>query len=574
MDIKSGVEFQNYLLQAKLGDGASGEVWKARDLRRPRSVAVKIMRDYLAQSQNPIHRERFKREIAAMKLLGEHPNIPAFYEGDGNVKLPFFVMQFIGGEGMDTILDTGAIRNIPAVKRMDIISQIADALSYAHSAGYIHRDIKPGNIKIIGDDTAFLMDFSVAFEEENMAETQLGIGTPLYMPPEVFPSRAGDIFSLALVTYEILYGIHAIFRPTDRITTAAEAKVLMDERLRNKTWNHPTHSSMLQPLNVDLEIVDNVFERALAYNPEERYQSSQEFSNELRRAVGLAPVDATPRSASIDGGYYDEIAQETPIYLSNNPPLASSYPTGPAVSTSQPPFGGYPLFAIIAVVAIVAISVVGVVALLLDENNAEPSDKDLLLASPIVTATFSTTSIETAVIDETTETPTLTPSPTNTMPPITHTLTSAPSHAVVAVTATLLPPSATASLTPRATETRTPTTARTPLSTPEILSTSIPINLEQNLVGLFDIANNTDTYQCLQFNALYRHLVEFKDAPEYAAYSEQLVGRESPLTFIYNAFCSLQIQEPVPLVGSALETRNDDLITLLQTIFTQLRQSN
>lgn len=559
MDIKSGVEFQNYLLQAKLGDGASGEVWKARDLRKPRSVAVKIMRDYLAQSQNPIHRERFKREIAAMKLLGEHPNIPAFYEGDGNVKLPFFVMQFIGGEGMDTILDTGAIRNIPAVKRIDIISQIADALSYAHSAGYIHRDIKPGNIKIIGDDTAFLMDFSVAFEEENMAETQLGIGTPLYMPPEVFPSRAGDIFSLALVTYEILYGIHAIFRPTDRITTAAEAKVLMDERLRNKTWNHPTHSSMLQPLNVDLEIVDNVFERALAYNPEERYQSSQEFSNELRRAVGLAPVDATPRSASIDGGYYDEIAQETPIYLSNNPPLASSYPTGPAVSTSQPPFGGYPLFAIIAVVAIVAISVVGVVALLLDENNAEPADEGLLLVSPTVSETSTSTP---------------TPSPTNTTPPTTPALTSAATQAAGLITATFSPPSATAILTPTVTKTRTPTTTRTPLSTPEILSTSIPINLEQNLVGLFDIANNTDAYQCLQFNALYRHLVEFKDVPEYAAYSEQLVGRESPLTFIYNAFCSLQVQEPVPLVGSALETRNDDLITLLQTIFTQLRQSN
>lgn len=559
MDIKSGVEFQNYLLQAKLGDGASGEVWKARDLRKPRSVAVKIMRDYLAQSQNPIHRERFKREIAAMKLLGEHPNIPAFYEGDGNVKLPFFVMQFIGGEGMDTILDTGAIRNIPAVKRIDIISQIADALSYAHSAGYIHRDIKPGNIKIIGDDTAFLMDFSVAFEEENMAETQLGIGTPLYMPPEVFPSRAGDIFSLALVTYEILYGIHAIFRPTDRITTAAEAKVLMDERLRNKTWNHPTHSSMLQPLNVDLEIVDNVFERALAYNPEERYQSSQEFSNELRRAVGLAPVDATPRSASIDGGYYDEIAQETPIYLSNNPPLASSYPTGPAVSTSQPPFGGYPLFAIIAVVAIVAISVVGVVALLLDENNAEPADEGLLLVSPTVSETSTSTP---------------TPSPTNTTPPTTPAVTSAATQAAGLITATFSPPSATAILTPTVTETRTPTTTKTPLSTPEILFTPIPINLEQNLVGLFDIANNTDAYQCLQFNALYRHLVEFKDVPEYAAYSEQLVGRESPLTFIYNAFCSLQIQEPVPLVGSALETRNDDLITLLQTIFTQLRQSN
>ncbi|MBZ0309332.1 MAG: serine/threonine protein kinase, partial [Anaerolineae bacterium] len=329
MDIKSGIEFQKYLLQTKLGDGASGEVWKARDTRQPRFVAVKIMRDYLAQSQNPIHRERFKREIAAMKLLGEHPNIPAFYEGDGNFKLPFFVMQFIGGEGVDTILDTGTVKNIPALKRVDIISQIADALSYAHNAGYIHRDIKPGNIKIIGDDTAFLMDFSVAFEEENMAETQLGIGTPLYMPPEVFPSRAGDIFSFALVAYELLYGIHAIFRPTDRITTAAEAKVLMDERLRNKTWNHPTHTPMLQPLNVDLEGVDRVFEKALAYKPDERYQSPQELANELRKAVGLAPVDATPRP-TFTGISYDELGQETPIYFPDHEETRALYASATA----------------------------------------------------------------------------------------------------------------------------------------------------------------------------------------------------------------------------------------------------
>ncbi|MBC6963014.1 MAG: serine/threonine protein kinase, partial [Nitrosomonas sp.] len=554
-----GRTIDNYTINRLIAKGGMGRVYEAVEKGSNRKIAMKVLA--LEEDRASEIMERFQREAQSLGRLESHPNIVTIYRYGEVEGIHYIAMQLIDGislaEYYNELKNKGHF--IPPDELLHIVKQVVNALDYAHERGVIHRDIKPGNIKIIGDDTAFLMDFSVAFEEENMAETQLGIGTPLYMPPEVFPSRAGDIFSLALVTYEILYGIHAIFRPTDRITTAAEAKVLMDERLRNKTWNHPTHSSMLQPLNVDLEIVDNVFERALAYNPEERYQSSQEFSNELRRAVGLAPVDATPRSPSIDGGYYDEIAQETPIYLSNNPPLASSYPTGPAVSTSQPPFGGYPLFAIIAVVAIVAISVVGVVALLLDENNAEPADEGLLLVSPTVSETSTSTP---------------TPSPTNTTPPTTPAVTSAATQAAGLITATFSPPSATAILTPTATETRTPTTTRTPLSTPEILSTSIPINLEQNLVGLFDIANNTDAYQCLQFNALYRHLVEFKDVPEYAAYSEQLVGRESPLTFIYNAFCSLQIQEPVPLVGSALETRNDDLITLLQTIFTQLRQSN
>ncbi len=564
MDIKSGVEFQKYLLQTKLGDGASGEVWKARDLRQPRSVAVKIMRDYLAQSQNPIHRERFKREIAAMKQLGEHPNIPAFYEGDGNFKLPFFVMQFIGGEGMDTILDTGTVKNIPALKRVDIISQIADALSYAHNAGYIHRDIKPGNIKIIGDDTAFLMDFSVAFEEENMAETQLGIGTPLYMPPEVFPSRAGDIFSFALVAYEILYGIHAIFRPTDRITTAAEAKVLMDERLRNKTWNHPTHSPMLQPLNVDLEAVDRVFEKALAYRPEDRYQSPQEFANDLRKAVGLAPVDATPRS-SFMGLSYDELGQETPVYLSNNVSTDTIYPSPTADIIEAAETKGRLYTLLFPLVLLLGIVVLGVLFLLW---NWEDENRTAEQVFPTQTAT------EIAVIMAPTESPVQ--PPMNVIPLSTRTSTSTAPVSAALVTTTL-PPTRTTSPTDTvtATPTHTPThtLTRTPTHTPLPTITPIPMNLEANLLELYESVSDSDEYYCLRLNAIYEHILKHKNNAEYQNYSEQLVGQDSPLTFIYTAFCSLQTDEPVALTGRLLEANHDDLITLLETLAAQLRES-
>lgn len=563
MDIKSGVEFQKYLLQTKLGDGASGEVWKARDTRQPRSVAVKIMRDYLAQSQNPIHRERFKREIAAMKQLGEHPNIPAFYEGDGNFKLPFFVMQFIGGEGMDTILDTGAVKNIPALKRVDIISQIADALSYAHNAGYIHRDIKPGNIKIIGDDTAFLMDFSVAFEEENMAETQLGIGTPLYMPPEVFPSRAGDIFSFALVAYEILYGIHAIFRPTDRITTAAEAKVLMDERLRNKTWNHPTHSPMLQPLNVDVDVVDRVFEKALSYKPEDRYQKPQEFANDLRKAVGLAPVDATPRT-SFMGISYDELGQETPVYLSNNVSTDTVYPSATADIREAAETRSRVYTLLFPLLFLLGMVVLGILFLLWNrEDESRTTDQ----VFPTQTLT------ELAVVIAPTET--LIPTqqrPLNTIPLWTRTATTA-APVSAALATTTLPPTTrpTETITPTATPSQTLTRTPTPTLLPTL--TPIPMNLEANLLELFEIASDADAYECLRFNALYEHIVKHKNNTEYENYSEQLVGADSPLTFIYTAFCSLQTDEPVALAGKALEDNNDDLITLLQTIVIQLRES-
>lgn len=553
MEIKKGAEFKTYLLQTKLGDGASGEVWKARDMSQPRSVAVKIMRDYLSQSQNPIHRERFNREIAAMKLLGEHPNIPAFFDGDGNFILPYFVMQFIGGEGMDTILDTGAIKNISALKRMDIISQISDALSFAHNAGYIHRDIKPGNIKIIGDDTAFLMDFSVAFEEENSTETQLGIGTPLYMPPEVYPSRAGDIFSLALVAYEILYGIHAVFRPTDRITTAAEAKGLMDQRLRDKTWNHPSHSSMLQNLNVDLEAVDKVFVKALSYKADDRYQDAQDFSNDLRRAVGLEPINARPRTLIVDRTF-DELSQETPIYISNVAPSSQNREATILTSDIAPQQPESPRKLMnTAAIALIGVLLITVIYLFLNQSDDSEQGMTSSTATLIQTNSPSVLPTEEVAVGAT---------PTRKIIPLS-----------TRTSENEMPTESSTELEVEPTLTDTLSMTDTPAATPTATDIPISLNFKENLQDLFEIVNNPDEYRCLRFNELYKHFDLQRNEPDtlYAEYGEELVGEDSPMTFIYDSFCSKQTSEPTPLSPLSLETYNDELVRDVRFIVSQLR---
>ncbi len=572
LEIKSGIEFKHYLLQTKLGDGASGEVWKARDLEKPRNAAVKIMRDYLVQSQNPIHRERFVREIAAMQKLGEHPNIPSLYDWDDHSKPPYFVMQFIGGDGMDTILETGKIKEISALNRMDIISQISDALSFAHAEGYIHRDIKPGNIKIIGDDTAFLMDFSVTYEE-SVQETQLGIGTPLYMPPEVFPSRAGDIFSLALVCYEILYGIHAIFRPTDRITTAVEAKALMDTRLRDKTWNHPAHSPMLQNLTVDLDRVNTVFEKALAYKPEDRYQDAQAFSNDLRKAVGLQPINARPRTTQ-HGLDYDELSQATPIYISGVS-SASNIPSAEKNGRPITLFGSLlnttaksttlPTWVVGGLVGVVLILLAGAAFVLFSNTDSDNGNEAAFAVTATATAsstsepTFTPTNLPPTTVVPTEVSPTSVSIGTATIRATrvanlaTRTATDAPPATQIAV----LLPTASATVTLEAT------------SIPTIQPTPLPLNLKQNLESLFEIVSNPDEYQCPRFNEYYEHFKQQQNNAIYKDYSDRLIGTQSPMTFIHENFCKDQSADTIQLLP-VLEDKNDELIQLLQNIFQQL----
>ena len=176
-----------YELDQVIGRGGMAEVWRARDLRLERDVAVKRLRVDLAS--DPTFQARFRREAQSAAGLN-HPNIVAVYdtgeERDGDVSVPFIVMELVEGVTLREVLRDG--RKIVPDRAMEFTAGVLDALAYSHRAGIIHRDIKPANVMLTPGGTVKVMDFgiarAVADTSATMTQTAAVIGTAQYLSPE------------------------------------------------------------------------------------------------------------------------------------------------------------------------------------------------------------------------------------------------------------------------------------------------------------------------------------------------------------------------------------------------------
>src|SRR5579884_1537303 len=197
----------NYEVLEKLGEGGMGEVWRARDDRLNRTVAVKILPQDVAN--DPARRARFEQEARALGALN-HPNIVAVYDAGQENGQAFIVSELVDGEPLRNVIDRG---RLPSRKVIDYGIQIAEALAAAHGMGIVHRDLKPENIMITRDGRVKVLDFGLAKPlsssdpertlDENLTQPGLLIGTVAYMSPE--QSRGGEIsfqsdqFSLGVI---------------------------------------------------------------------------------------------------------------------------------------------------------------------------------------------------------------------------------------------------------------------------------------------------------------------------------------------------------------------------------------
>src|ERR671937_1741361 len=155
MSLVAGFRLGPYEIQSALGAGGMGEVYKARDTRLDRTVAIKVLPDTLAA--DPQFRERFDREARAISQL-THPNICTLYDVGEQQRTAFLVMEYLEGETLEQRLKKGAL---PLDEALKIAIQIADALSAAHRQGIVHRDLKPGNV-MLTKGGAKLLDFGLA----------------------------------------------------------------------------------------------------------------------------------------------------------------------------------------------------------------------------------------------------------------------------------------------------------------------------------------------------------------------------------------------------------------------------
>src|SRR5256884_385230 len=197
-----------YEVLAELGRGGMATVYLAHDLALDRKVAIKVLAPALLLMGEGMV-ERFKREARTAAALS-HPHIIPIYAVKESEHVLYFVMKYVQGRALDTVIRDVGTLPIPMVQT--ILAQVGDALGYAHRHGVIHRDIKSANIMLDEDGRAVVTDFGIAqlVQEEGLTMTGVTVGTPTYMSPEQCATRdvtgASDQYSLGVVAYEMLTG--------------------------------------------------------------------------------------------------------------------------------------------------------------------------------------------------------------------------------------------------------------------------------------------------------------------------------------------------------------------------------
>ena len=292
MALGAGVRLGPYEILSPLGAGGMGEVYRAKDGRLNRTVAIKVLSDESAADAE--RRERFEREAKAISAL-DHPNICALYDVGEHEGTYFLVMPCLEGQTLADRLAKGALPPDQAIKHA---IEIASALDAAHRHGIIHRDLKPGNIMLTKTGVK-LLDFGLAKLKKASGPltysglvgntTQApgtGVGTLLgtmpYMAPEQVEGREvdarSDIFSLGTVIYEMVTGQRAFKGDSPASVIGA---ILKDEPVPMKT---------LQPLAP--AALEHVVTTCLAKDPDERWQSASDIARELKW-VAHADANAT-----------------------------------------------------------------------------------------------------------------------------------------------------------------------------------------------------------------------------------------------------------------------------------------
>jgi Tol biopolymer transport system component len=282
MALASGTRLGPYEILSPLGAGGMGEVYRARDLRLNREVAIKVLPAALARDADRLR--RFQQEAQAVAAMN-HPNILAIHDFGEHEGSPYIVTEFLEGETLRTRLGAGAL---PVRKAAELAEQVARGLAAAHDKGIVHRDLKPENIFVTGDGRVKILDFGLAKlmpeavtpESATLASrTEPGVvlGTVGYMSPEqvrgeVTDSRS-DIFSFGAVLYELLTGKRAFKRQTSAETMTA---ILREEppALNVTGWQGPPE-------------LQRILTRCLEKNVARRFQSASDL------AFAIEPLSGT-----------------------------------------------------------------------------------------------------------------------------------------------------------------------------------------------------------------------------------------------------------------------------------------
>jgi serine/threonine-protein kinase len=288
MPIPNGTRFGPYEIAGWLGAGGMGEVYRARDVRLERQVALKVVPERLVA--DPRRLDRFQQEARAAGQLN-HPNITRVYDSGIHAGMPYIVSELLEGESLGARLETGPL---PVEKAIKYASQIAEGLAAAHDRSILHRDLKPDNLYVTADDRIKILDFGIAkllqSSDEGTStprrETEPGmiLGTVSYMSPEQvrgepLDSRS-DIFSVGIILREMLTGRQPFHRRTTADTMAA---ILKEEPAGVLPAATPP-------------ALGRIVSRCLEKSREARFQSARDLAFGLQFLSGMGTVLPSPQN--------------------------------------------------------------------------------------------------------------------------------------------------------------------------------------------------------------------------------------------------------------------------------------
>jgi eukaryotic-like serine/threonine-protein kinase len=319
-----------YELEGVVGRGGMAEVYRARDIRLDRIVAIKTLRADLARDQT--FQARFRREAQSAASLN-HPSIVAVYDTGEDmstgVPVPYIVMEYVDGRTVRDLLIDGH-RLLPE-RALEIISGVLRALEYSHQAGIVHRDIKPGNVMVTRNGDIKVMDFGIARamsdSQATMTQTAQVIGTAQYLSPEQARGERvdarSDLYSTGCLMYELLTG---------RPPFTGDSPVAI-------AYQH-VRENPIPPSRIDPEIppwADAIVLKAMAKAPADRYQTAAEMQADIQRAASGMPVAAMNVAPPTRADYYAQRTQRM------GPSTMAAGQTAAIPPYQEPPYqqGGY-----------------------------------------------------------------------------------------------------------------------------------------------------------------------------------------------------------------------------------------
>ncbi len=290
-DSGSSPQIGSYQMVEEIGRGGMAIVYRARDVRLGRWVALKVLAEDLARDEG--FRRRFIRESRAAAAV-DHPNIIPIFDAGEAAGVLFIAMRYVGGQDVHSLLNR--VGPLPAARAAGIVAQVASALDAAHAYGLVHRDVKPANMLLGGlaedgsEDHVYLSDFGISKTSQattNLTLTGQVLGTLNYLAPEQIEGRTvdgrADAYSLACAAFEMLSGAPPFRRDQSLAVMWAQLSA------------PPPPLTGARP---DLPAaVDQVIFRGLAKAPEDRYPSCRAFAAALQEACGVSAAELPARSA-------------------------------------------------------------------------------------------------------------------------------------------------------------------------------------------------------------------------------------------------------------------------------------